>query len=128
TNSPLPGSRGRERDAKALESVSTSRTRRSEVMMRMGKSMMLGAALVLAACGGTGNGVDDTEYVEATPDLSGTALEINGEAAAEEGAALIAEGFEAREDELNGQGPEFLEQARLQVRALNSALKEAIAP
>jgi hypothetical protein len=98
-------------------------------MMRIGKSMMLGAALVLAACGGTGNnGVDDTEYVEATPDLSGTALEINGEAAAEEGAALIAGGFEAREDELNGQGPEFLEKARLQVRAVNSALKEAIAP
>ena len=70
----------------------------------------------------------DTEYVEATPDLSGTVLEINGEAAAEEGAALIAQGFETREDELNGQGPEFLEKARLQVRALNSALKEAITP
>lgn len=97
-------------------------------MMRMGKSVMLGAALVLAACGGKNDGVDDTEYVEAIPDLSGTALEINGEAAAEEGAALIAEGFEAREDELNGQGAEFLEQARLQVRALNSALKEAITP
>jgi hypothetical protein len=97
-------------------------------MMRIGKSMMLGAALVLAACGGKNDGVDDAEYVEATPDLSGTALEINGEAAAEEGAALIAEGFDAREDELNGQGAEFLEQARLQVRALNSALKEAITP
>ncbi len=97
-------------------------------MMRMGKSMMLGAALVLAACGGVDNGVEDTEYVEATPDLSGVALEINGEAAAEEGAALIAEGFAAREDELNGQGPEFLEKARLQVRAVNSALKEAITP
>jgi hypothetical protein len=97
-------------------------------MMRMSKSVMLGAALVLAACGGKNDGVDDTEYVEATPDLSGTALEINGEAAAEEGAALIAEGFAAREDELNGQGPEFLEKARLEVRALNSALKEAITP
>jgi hypothetical protein len=97
-------------------------------MMRMGKSVMLGAALVLAACGGKNDGVDDTEYVEATPDLAGTALEINGEAAAEEGAALIAEGFETREDELNGRGPEFLEQARLQVRALNNTLKEAITP
>ena len=58
-------------------------------MTRMGKTtMMLGAALMLAACGGKDT---DTEYVEATPDLSGTALEINGEAAAEEGAALIAE-------------------------------------
>ena len=44
-------------------------------MTHMGKSMMLGAALVLAACGGK-DSVEDTEYVEATPDLSGTALEI----------------------------------------------------
>lgn len=97
-------------------------------MMRMGKSVMLGAALVLAACGGKNDGVDDTEYVESTPDLSGIALEINGEAAAEEGAALIAEGFGVHQDELNGQGPEFLEKARLQVRALNSALKDAVTP
>lgn len=96
-------------------------------MMRMSKSMMLGAALVLAACGKDG-AVEDTEYVEATPDLSGTALEINGEAAAEEGAALIAEGFGVNQGELNGQGPEFLENARVEVKALNSALKEAITP
>jgi hypothetical protein len=96
-------------------------------MMRMSKSMMLGAALVLAACGKDG-AVEDTEFVEATPDLAGTALEINGEAAAEEGAAMIAEGFGVNQGELNGQGPEFLENARLEVKALNSALKEAITP
>ncbi|MDY7232019.1 hypothetical protein [Hyalangium rubrum] len=95
--------------------------------MRIGKSMMLGAALVLAACGGK-DAVEDAEYVEATPDLAGTVLEINGEAAAEEGAALIAEGFGVNQGELNGQGPEFLESARVQVKALNSALKEAITP
>ncbi|WP_224247338.1 hypothetical protein [Hyalangium gracile] len=95
-------------------------------MMRMGKSMILGAALVLAACGK--ESVDDAEYVEATPDLAGTALEINGEAAAEEGAALIAEGFGVHQGALNGQGPEFLENARLEVKALNGALKEAITP
>jgi hypothetical protein len=97
--------------------------------MRIGKSMMLGAALVLAACGGKdGAGVDDTAFVEATPDLAGTALEINSQAAAEDGAALIAEGFGVHQGELNGQGPEFLEGARLQVKALNAALKEAISP
>jgi hypothetical protein len=64
----------------ALKAVSTSlESQRSEVMTRMGKTMMLGAALVLAACGGK-DGVEDTEYVEATPDLSGTALEINSSA------------------------------------------------
>lgn len=96
-------------------------------MMRMGKSMMLGAALVLAACG-KDSAVDDTEYVEATPDLAGVALEINSEASAEEGAALLAEGFGVSQQELNGQGAEFLEGARMQVKALNSALKEAITP
>jgi hypothetical protein len=96
-------------------------------MMRIGKSMMLGAALVLGACGKE-SAVEDSEYVEATPDLAGTALEINGEAAAEEGAALIAEGFGVQQGELNGQGTEFLENARLQVKALNATLKEAIAP
>jgi hypothetical protein len=96
--------------------------------MRIGKSMMLGAALVLAACGGKDGAVDDTEFVEATPDLSGIALEINSQAAAEDGAALIADGFGVSQGELNGQGPEFLEGARLQVKALNGALKEAITP
>jgi len=95
-------------------------------MMRMSKSMMLGAALVLAACGK--DSVEDTEYVEATPDLAGTALEINSQAAGEEGAALIAEGFGVHQGELNGQGPEFLENARVQVKALNGALKDAITP
>jgi hypothetical protein len=32
------------------------------------------------------------------------------------------------QDELNGQGPEFLENARVEVKALNGALKEAITP
>lgn len=96
-------------------------------MMRMSKSMMLGAALVLAACGKDA-AVDDQEYAEATPDLSGTALEINGQAAGEEGAALIAEGFGVNQGELNGAGPEFLENARVQVKALNTALKDAITP
>jgi hypothetical protein len=96
--------------------------------MRIGKSMMLGAALVLAACGGKDDAVDDTEFVEATPDLAGTSLEINSQAAAEDGAALIAEGFGVNQGELNGQGQEFLEGARLQVKAVNAALKEAITP
>jgi hypothetical protein len=95
--------------------------------MRIGKSMMLGAALVLAACGKDA-GVDDTAFVEATPDLAGTSLEINSAAAAEDGAALIAEGFSVNEGELNGQGQEFLEGARVQAKAVNAALKEAITP
>lgn len=95
--------------------------------MRIGKSMMLGAALVLAACGKDA-GVDDTAFVEATPDLAGTSLEINSAAAAEDGAALIAEGFSVNEGELNGQGQEFLEGARRQARAVNAMLKEAITP
>ena len=95
--------------------------------MRIGKSMMLGAALVLAACGKDA-GVDDTAFVEATPDLAGTSLEINSAAAAEDGAALIAEGFGVNEGALNGQGQEFLEGARVQAKAVNAALKEAITP
>lgn len=96
--------------------------------MRFGKSVVLGAALVFASACGNNSTVEDTEYVEATPDLSGTALEINGEAAAEEGAALIAEGFGVNAAELNGTGPEFLEGARATVKTLNGTLKMAIAP
>lgn len=95
--------------------------------MRLGKSVILGAALVFAsACGNST--VQDSEYAEATPDLSGTALEINNEAAAADGAALIAEGFGVNQGELNGTGPEFLENARVEVKALNTALKNAITP
>jgi hypothetical protein len=91
--------------------------------MRLNKSMMLGAVLVLAACGG--KQVDDTEYVEATPDLSGVALEIN-ESVADEGAKLNAADFGVYEAALQGEGPEYLEGARMQVKALNTALRQAI--
>jgi hypothetical protein len=91
--------------------------------MRLNKSMMLGAVLVLAACGGT---VQDTEYVEATPDLAGTSLEINGDVA-DEGAKLTAEDFSgAYAQALAAQGPEFLAGARAEVKALNAALRDAI--
>lgn len=96
--------------------------------MRFGKSVVLGAALVFASACGNNSTVEDTEYVEATPDLSGTALEINGEAAAEEGAALIAEGFGVNQAELEGSAPEFLQGARATVKTLNGTLKMAIAP
>lgn len=90
--------------------------------MRLNKSMMLGAVLMLAACGGT---VQDTEYVEATPDLAGTSLEINS--AADEGSALTAEDFSgAYAQALAAQGPEFLAGARAEVKALNTALKDAV--
>jgi hypothetical protein len=91
--------------------------------MRLNKSMMLGAVLVLAACGG--KQVDDTEYVEATPDLSGVSLEINDEAT-DEGSKLTAADLGVYEAALNGQGPEYLEGARLQVKALNTALKDVV--
>ena len=80
---------GLERSERAHEAlvVETSRIPKERVM-RLNKSMMLGAVLMLAACGGT---VQDTEYVEATPDLAGTSLEISG--ASDEGAALTAEDF-----------------------------------
>ncbi|PTL83936.1 hypothetical protein [Vitiosangium sp. GDMCC 1.1324] len=92
--------------------------------MRLNKSMMLGAVLVLAACGGSQ--VEDTEYVEATPDLTGTSLEINGDVA-DEGSKLTAEDFSgAYAQALTTQGPEFLAGARAEVKALNAALKDAI--
>jgi hypothetical protein len=97
-------------------------------MIRMGKkTVILGAALMMAACGGNDT-VDDQAYQESTPDLAGTALAINGEASGEEGAALIAEGFGVNQGELNGQGAEFLENARAEVKMLNAGLKEAITP
>lgn len=95
--------------------------------MRFGKSVMLGAALVFAsACGDSK--VDDTEYVEATPDLTGVAMEINSEASAAEGAALIAAGFGVNEGAQTGTAPEFLQNARMSIKALNGALKSAITP
>lgn len=96
--------------------------------MRFGKSVVLGAALVFASACGNNSTVEDTEYVEATPDLSGTALEINDEAAATEGAALIAEGFGVNAAGLEGSAPEFLQGARATVKTLNGTLKLAIAP
>ncbi|XXF76827.1 hypothetical protein P2318_27775 [Myxococcaceae bacterium GXIMD 01537] len=95
--------------------------------MRFGKSVVLGAALVFAsACGNTS--AEETEYVEATPDLSGTALEINGETAAAEGAALLAATYAVHEAAEAGQPPEFLDNARVTVQALNGALRTAITP
>ncbi len=92
--------------------------------MRLSKSMMLGAVLFAAACGG--GQVEDTEYVEATPDLTGTSLEINGDVL-DEGAKLTAEDFTgAYAAALGTEGPEFLQGARMQVKALNAALKEAV--
>jgi hypothetical protein len=90
--------------------------------MRLNKSLMLGAVLFVAACGGQ----NDTEYVEATPDLAGTSLEINGDAT-DEGAKLTAEDFSgAYAQALTTLGPEYLEGARAEVKALNTALKEAV--
>ncbi len=95
--------------------------------MRLGKSMMLGAVLSFAVgCGGNGAGnVDDTEYVESLPDLSGVSLEISG-SASEQGAALTGADFGMYEAALTGSAPEFLEGARMKVQALNAALKEAV--
>ena len=95
--------------------------------MRLGKSMMLGAVLSFAVgCGGNGAGnVEDTEYVEALPDLAGVSLEISG-SASEQGAALTGADFGVYEAALAGSGPEFLEGARMKVQALNGALKQAV--
>ncbi|MGZ3458027.1 MAG: hypothetical protein ACXU86_05920 [Archangium sp.] len=90
--------------------------------MRLNKSMMLGAVLFAAACGG----MQDTEYVEATPDLAGTSMEINSDAA-DEGAKLTAEDFSgAYAQALTTTGPEFLQGARAEVKALNTTLKDII--
>lgn len=92
--------------------------------MNLRKSIMLGAAvLALAGCGG-GRTVDDTEYVEATPDLVGVTLEINGDST-QEGARLVAQSMAEYEAALGG-APEFLTAARSEVRRINTALREAV--
>jgi hypothetical protein len=86
--------------------------------MRLGNSMMLGAVLAVAVgCGG--NGSDNAEYVEALPDLEGVSLEISG-SASEQGAGLTAADFGVYEAALAATGPEYLQGARMQVRALNT--------
>jgi hypothetical protein len=91
--------------------------------------IMLGAVLSLAAgCnGGGGDAIDDMEYQESLPDLAGLSMEVN-EASANEG-RLVAEGFAgyaaALEQQQTG-APEYLEGARMQVKALNTALKELV--
>jgi hypothetical protein len=93
--------------------------------MRLSKAMMLGSVLALAtACGG--DDVNDTEYVESMPDLAGLSMEINE--GADEGARLVAEGFGEYEAALQAQAtaPEYLEGARMSIRALNAVLKEQI--
>ena len=95
--------------------------------MRLNKSMMLGAVLVLAACGGNGGNsqTDDTEYVESVPDLSGVSMEISGSS---DESALSADDFsQVYAQAVTGAGAsEFLNGARAEVKSLNGALKDAI--
>ena len=93
--------------------------------MRWNKTLAVGAALVLStACGG----VDDQEAVESLPDFAGTSLELNAEAPAQDGAALIAQDLMETEAALDGEGAAMLEGARMQVKALNDALRQALVP
>lgn len=93
--------------------------------MRWNKTLAVGAALVLStACGG----VDDQEAAESLPDFAGTSLEINADAPAQDGAALVAQDLMQVEASLDGQGAAMLEGARMQVKALNDALRQALVP
>ncbi|NOK33524.1 hypothetical protein HMI49_09970 [Corallococcus exercitus] len=93
--------------------------------MRWNKTLAVGAALVLStACGG----VDDQEAVESLPDFAGTSLELNTDAPAQDGAALVAQDLMQVEASLDGQGAAMLEGARMQVKALNDALRQALVP
>jgi hypothetical protein len=93
--------------------------------MRWNKTLAVGAALVLStACGG----VDEQEALESLPDFAGTSLEINADAPAQDGAALVAQDLTQVEAQLNGEGAQMLEGARLQVKALNDALRQALVP
>lgn len=97
--------------------------------MRLNNSMMLGAVLVLAACGGnSGNSqTDDTEYAEATPDLSGVSLEINPSTTVDESALTGADFSQVYAQAVSSGAPsEFLNGARVEVKALNSSLKDTI--
>lgn len=90
--------------------------------MRLNKSMMLGAVLLVAACGG--GQVEDTEYAESMPDLAGVSLEINSEG--DEGAKLTAEDFEGVYAQALGGASEYLDGARAEVKSLNSTLRDVI--
>ncbi|RKH65243.1 hypothetical protein [Corallococcus aberystwythensis] len=93
--------------------------------MRWNKTLAVGAALVLStACGG----VDEQEAAESLPDFAGTSLEINTAALAQDGAALVAQDLMQVEASLDGQGAAMLEGARLEVKALNDALRQALVP
>lgn len=93
--------------------------------MRWNKTLAVAAALVLStACGG----VDDQEALESLPDFAGTSLEINTDALAQDGAALVAQDLMQVEASLDGQGAAMLEGARLEVKALNDALRQALVP
>ncbi|AFE06983.1 hypothetical protein COCOR_06533 [Corallococcus coralloides DSM 2259] len=93
--------------------------------MRWNKTLAVGSALVLStACGG----VDDQEAVESLPDFAGTSLEINTAALAQDGAALVAQDLMQVEASLDGQGAAMLEGARLEVKALNDTLRQALVP
>jgi hypothetical protein len=96
--------------------------------MRLDKTIMLGAVLSLVVgCNGGVEAIDDMEYQESLPDVAGLSLEVN-ESSTHEG-RLVAEGFAeyaaALEQQQTG-APEYLEGARLQVKALNTALKQLV--
>ncbi|RKG72501.1 hypothetical protein D7V88_38065 [Corallococcus terminator] len=93
--------------------------------MRWNKTLAVGAALVLStACGG----VDDQEALESLPDFEGTSLELNADALEQDGAALIAQDLRETEAALDGEGAAMLEGARMEVKALNDALRQALVP
>lgn len=96
--------------------------------MRYGKVTVMAAALALAlsACGR-----DDDEYVDATPDMEGLALEITG--AASEGVTAGTQGLTGAEDlgqseQGVGTVPEYLAAARSGIRQLNETLRRALSP
>ncbi|RKG69523.1 hypothetical protein D7V80_08725 [Corallococcus sp. CA054B] len=92
--------------------------------MRWSKTLAVAATLVLSA----GCRVDDQEALEALPDFAGTSLEINTDALAQDGAALVAQDLGQVEASLDGQGAAMLEGARLEVKALNDTLRLALVP
>jgi hypothetical protein len=96
--------------------------------MRYGKVTLLTAALALAlsACGR-----DDDEYVDATPDMEGLAMEITG--AASEGISAGTQGLSGADglgqsEQGAGAVPEYLAAARSGVRDLNEMLRRALTP
>lgn len=84
------------------------------------RAMLLGAVMVLAACGRQ----DDDQFAEATPDLAGLTLELTG--AAEEKALVSEEGVQRQG--LHAEAPQLLKETRQAIGWLNAHVRKVVEP